>query len=120
MVNQKKYNDALGYIQKVKKYNQSYKTTPQLEIVAVCEPLYQNAVTCIENKNYPGALNLLNNIKGKTENYKDMQDLLALASAQQTKSFMLFGPKKSIDRNEKEIEDYLFNSFNQVASQKFD
>lgn len=120
MVNQKKYNEALGYIQKIKKYNQSYKTTPQLEVIAVCEPLYQNAVTCIENNNYPGALNLLSNIKSKTDNYKDMQDLLALASAQQTKSFMLFGPKSSNDRNEKEIEDYLFNNFNQVAAQKFD
>jgi hypothetical protein len=119
MVSQKKYNDALAYIQKIKKYNSSYKTTPQLEIIAVCEPLYQNAVTCIENKNYPGALNLLTNIKSKTETYKDMQDLLALASAQQTKSFILFAPKSSAD-NVKEIEGYLFNSFNQVASQKFD
>lgn len=120
MVNQKKYNDAIGYIEKVKKYNPSYKTTQHLEVVSVCEPLYQNAVTCIENKNYPGALNLLNNIKAKTVSYKDMQDLLVLASAQQTKSFILFEPKTSVVRGEKEIEDILFNSFNQVASQKFD
>ncbi|MBA3663576.1 MAG: hypothetical protein H0W61_05125 [Bacteroidetes bacterium] len=120
MVNQKKYTEALAFIQKIKKYNPGYKTTGQLEIVAVCEPLYQNAVTCIENKNYPGALNLLTSIKSKTETYKDMQDLLMLASAQQTKSFILFAPKKSDNSAEKEIEDILFNSFNQVASQKFD
>lgn len=119
LVNQKKYPDALGYIQKVKKYNSTYKTTQQLEIVSVCEPLYQNAVTCIENKNYSGALNLLTNIKSKADSYKDMQDLLTLASAQQTKSFILFEPKTSETKNEKVIEDALFNSFNQVASQKF-
>ncbi|MGZ3921673.1 MAG: tetratricopeptide repeat protein [Bacteroidia bacterium] len=120
MVNQKKYNEAISYIQKIKKYNPGYKTTAQLEVVAVCEPLYQNAITCIENKNYSGALNLLTNIKAKTESYKDMQDLLTLASAQQTKSFILFAPKSSGDATEKEIEDYLFNNFNQVASQKFE
>lgn len=119
LVNQKKYPDALEYIQKIKKYNRSYKTTQQLEIISICEPLYQNAVTCIENKNYSGALNLLTNIKSKTDSYKDMQDLLILASAQQTKSFILFQPKNSDTKNEKEIEDELFNSFNQVASQKF-
>jgi len=119
LVNQKKYNDALTYINRIKKYNPSYKNLNQLEIISVCEPLYQNAVACIENKNYSGALNLLTNIKSKTESYKDMQDLLFLASAQQTKSFILFAPKNSPDRSEKEIEDYLFNSFNQVAAQKF-
>lgn len=120
MVNQKKYTEAISYIDKIKKYNPSYKTTTQLEIVSVCEPLYQNAVTCIENKNYSGALNLLNNIKSKTSNYKDMQDLWVLASAQQTKTFLLFEPKNTTDKSEKEIEDVLFNNFNQVASQKFE
>ncbi|MCW3076470.1 MAG: hypothetical protein JWO32_1079 [Bacteroidetes bacterium] len=120
LVNQKKFADALTYIQKIKKYNPGYKTTQQLEIVSVCEPLYQNAVTCIENKNYSGALNLLTNIKTKTDTYKDMQDLLILASAQQTKSFILFAPKSSAEKEEKEIEAFLFNNFNQVASQKFD
>jgi hypothetical protein len=119
LVNQKKYNDALNYIKNVKKYNAAYKTTQQLEIVSVCEPLYQNAVTCIENKNYSGALNLLTNIKSKTETYKDMQDLLSLASAQQTKSFILFEPKSKGDRTEQEIETQLFNDFNQAATQKF-
>jgi hypothetical protein len=80
-------------------------------------------VTCIENKNYSGALNLLTNIKAKTESYKDMQDLLALASAQQTKSFILFEPNNESKTKgsglEKDIEDQLFNDFNQAATQKF-
>jgi hypothetical protein len=119
LVNQKKYSEAVTFINKIKKYNSSYRNLHQLEITAVCEPLYQNAVTCLENKNYSGALNLLTNIKSKTETYKDMQDLLFLASAQQTKSFILFAPKNSTDKTEKDIEETLFDSFNQVASQKF-
>lgn len=119
LVNQKKYNEALNYIKNIKKYNTNYKTTSQLEIVSVCEPLYQNAITCIENKNYNGALNLLTTIKSKTESYKDSKDLLELASAQQTKSFMLFGPKNTADKTEKDLEEYLFNSFSQTAIQKF-
>jgi len=119
LVNQKKYNDAIPYINNVKKYNANYKTTQQLEIVAICEPLYQNAITCLENKNYSGAFNLLTSIKSKTESYKDSKDLYELSAAGQTKSFMLFEPKASTDRSEKELEDYLFNNFNQVAAQKF-
>ncbi len=118
-VNQKKYSEALSYISNVKKYNPNYKTTAQLEIVSICEPLYQNAVTCIENKNYSGAFNLLNTIKSKTESYKDARDLLELATDVQTKEFILFAPKSSVDKNEKDLEDYLFNNFNQVAVQKF-
>jgi hypothetical protein len=119
LVNQKKYSEALSYINKVKKYNPNYKTTPQLEIVSVCEPLYQNAITCIENKNYSGAYNLLSTIKSKTESYKDSRDLFELATAEQTKEFILFEPKTSTDKTEKDLEDYLFNNFNQVATQKF-
>ncbi len=118
LVNQKKFSNALDYIAKVKKYNPAYKTIQQLDIIATCEPLYQSAVNSLESKNYGGALNLLSSIKNKTENYKDSKDLLDLSIAQQTKSFMLFEPKGSPNKNEKEIEDYLFSNFNQVAAQK--
>jgi hypothetical protein len=118
LVNQKRYQDALGYINKVEKYNTGYKNLRQLEIVASCEPLYQSAITNLENKNYSGALSLLSNIKVKTDNYKDSKDLLELASAQQTKSFILFEPKESTDAAENEIQEYLFNNFGQVAQQK--
>lgn len=119
LVNQKKYTEATTYINNIKKYNPTFKTTQQLEIVAVCEPLYQNAVSCLENKNYSGAFNLLTTIKSKTESYKDSKDLYELSSAGQTKNFMLFEPKGTVDRSEKELEDYMFNNFNQIASQKF-
>jgi hypothetical protein len=119
LVNQKKYAESIPFINNVKKYNGSYKTITQLEIVAVCEPLYQNAITCIENKNYSGAFNLLTTIKSKTERYKDSEDLFELSKAEQTKEFIMFPPKTSADRSEKDIEEYLFNNFNQVAAQKF-
>lgn len=120
LVNQKKFSNALEYIKNVKKYNATYKTIQQLDIIAVCEPLYQSAVNSLESKNYAGALNLLSSIKNKTENYKDSKDLLDLSLAQQTKSFMLFAPKNTNGtKNEKDIEDYLFNNFSQVAAQKF-
>jgi len=118
MVNQKKYNDALTYITNIKKYNPNFKTTQQLEITSICEPLYQSAVASIENKNYAGALVSLARIKTKTENYKDYKELYDLSNAQQLKSFILIQPKNSTDNAEKEIEDYLFNNFTQVALQK--
>ena len=119
MVNQKKYSDALTYVTKVKKYNPNYKTTSQLEVVSVCEPLYQSAIVSLENKNYAGALVSLSRIKSQTENYKDYKELYDLSSAQQTKNFILVQPKSASETSEKEIEDYLFNNFTQVAIQKF-
>lgn len=119
LVNQKKFSNSLEYINKVKKYNPTYKTIQQLDVIAYCEPLYQSAVNSIESKNYSGALNLLTSIKGKSENYKDAKDLLDLALAQQTKSFMLFAPKSREGSPEKDIEEYLFNNFSLVAAQKF-
>lgn len=119
LVNQKRYQDALGFISRVEKYNTGYKNLRQLEIIASCEPLYQSAINNLENKNYSGALNLLASIKIKTENYKDSRDLLELATAQQTKSFILFEPKPSSDQSENEIQQYLFDNFSQVSLQKF-
>ena len=119
MVNQKKYNDAITYINNVKKYNPNYKTTSQLEIVSYCEPLYQTAILSLENKNYASALVTLSKIKSRTENYKDFKELYELSSAQQLKSFILLQPKDAGVATEKELEDYLFNSFNQIATQKF-
>ncbi|MFT3765350.1 MAG: hypothetical protein QM820_07535 [Minicystis sp.] len=117
LVGQKKYSEAVTYINKVKKYNASYKNLPQLEIIAVCEPLYQSAVRNIENKNYASAYTLLVSIKGKTDNYKDSQQLLELADAQQNKNVILFQPKVATTPNEKSIEETLFNNFQATQQQ---
>ncbi|MBA3682310.1 MAG: hypothetical protein H0W73_14295 [Bacteroidetes bacterium] len=119
MVNQKKYNEAITYINNIKKYNPNYKTTQQLEITSYCEPLYQTAIISLETKNYTSALVTLSKIKSRTENYKDYKELYDLSVAQQTKSFILLQPKDGGISDEKEIEDYMFNSFNQIATQKF-
>jgi hypothetical protein len=118
LVNQKKYNEAVPYLNKVKRYNTSYRNLPQVETVAICEPLYQSAITALENKNYQSALVNLAAIKNKTDNYKDFADLYELASAQQTRSFILFMPKPATDRHEKDVEDILYNNFSQAALQK--
>jgi len=90
-----------------------------LDIISICEPLYQSAIFQLENKNYAGALSLLNKIKDKSDSYKDLKDLLELSIAQQTKSFMIFQPKANSDVSEKSIEEYLYSNFNQIALQKF-
>lgn len=118
MVIQKKYAQALPYLNAVKKYNPAYKNSHQLEVTSVCEPLYQNAVNSLENKNYSSALGFLTGIHQKTENYKDSRDLLELASNQQSKSFILFEPKPSSDNADKAIQEYLFNNFGQASQQK--
>jgi len=119
LVNQGKYNDALVHIKRINKYNAAYKTTQQLEVIAVCEPLYQSSVLQLENKNYSNAFNTLSQMRGKSESYKDSKDLYELALEGQTKHFMLFEPKTSNSKEEKELEDYLFNNFNQIANQNF-
>ncbi|MBK9284272.1 MAG: hypothetical protein IPM51_08100 [Sphingobacteriaceae bacterium] len=119
LVNQGKYSDAVTYINKVNKYNPTYKTTQQLEVIAVCEPIYQAAVVQLGNKNYTNAYNLLSKVNHKSPTYKDTKDLYELASEGQTKHFMLFEPKKANTKTEKDLEDYLFNNFNQIAVQKF-
>jgi hypothetical protein len=117
LVSQKRYFDAQPFIKKIEKYNPSYKNTGLLEIIATCEPLYQNAISSLESKNYSGALSLLSNIKVKSEDYKDTKDLIELASAQQSKSFILFEPRSSADPQEQEIQEYLYNSFSEAAQQ---
>ncbi len=116
LVNQKKFTEALSYIDKIKKYNQEYKNTSRLEMISVCEPLYQSAVIQLESKNYTAAFNLLMQIKNKNEDYKDAKDLLELASGQQQKSFMLFKPQNTNNAADKEIEELLFNRFNDAST----
>lgn len=118
LVNKKNYQEAMLYIGKVKRYNSNYKNLKQLEVIAYCEPLYQNAVNSLESKNYSGALVFLNNIRTKAETYKDSDDLLELATGQQTKTFILFEPKKSSDKPRNEIQNYLFENFSQASIQK--
>lgn len=119
LVNQRKFSNAKEYIGNVKKYNSTFKTIQQLDVVATCEPLYQSAIVSIESKNYASAFTTLQTLNNKSQNYKDANDLLQLAKDQQTKSLMLFEPKNTVSKSEKAIEDYLFNNFNQVAQQKF-
>lgn len=118
LVNQKKYSEALGYIKKVKRYNPNFKNTPQLEVVAICEPLYQNAINNLESKNYGNALQALSSISAKTDNYKDSKDLLEMASAQHNKTFILFEPTNSGTGLEKEIAGNLYSNFSQAALDK--
>ncbi len=113
-VNQRKFSEALERINRYKKYNANYKNTAQLEITSICEPLYQSVVSALEVKNYASAERLLQAIQAKSESYKDSKDLKSLVNLQLQKSFMLFEPMKS---EEKEIEDLLFNNFNQYAVQ---
>jgi hypothetical protein len=115
MVNQKRFSDALTYIANVKKYKKEYKTIGELEIIATCEPLYQSAINSLETKNYAAALNLLSKISAKTDNYKDSRDLLELASAQQDRTFILFQPKPASVKAEKELQQLLYDNFNEAA-----
>ena len=118
LVNQRKYIEAQPYISKIEHYNKAYKNTAQLSIVATCEPLYQSAINNLENKNYSGALQSLSAISLKSENYKDSKELLDLALAQSTKSFILFEPKGDNSQLSRSVENYLYSNFNQAAIEK--
>ena len=115
LMHDKKYSEVPHYISKITKYNVSYKKTQSFDIIATCEPLYQKAITYIENKNYANALNDLSNIKNKTDNYKDAASLYDLCIAKQNKTYILFQPPGNNDRNEQNLEEYLFNNFSQTG-----
>jgi tetratricopeptide (TPR) repeat protein len=110
----KKYNEALKYLQNVIKYNPEYKNVAELKTTAVCEPLYQNAISAIENKNYNQASTFLSSIQQNTTNtYKDSKELLDFCLNQQKKGVLIF---KSTTSTEKGIADYLFDSFSTSVS----
>ncbi len=109
LLKSKKYNDALKYFANVVKYKPDYKKVAQLKTIAVCEPLYQNAIAAIENKNYTQATHYLSAIQQNNPNpYKDSKDLFGLCVVQQKKGILVFRPGSS---TEKKIADYLFDNF---------
>ncbi|MBL7918027.1 MAG: hypothetical protein JNM96_06495, partial [Bacteroidia bacterium] len=117
LVKQRKYSESMVYLNNITKYNPDFKKTRDLKTTAVCEPLYQNAISFIEGKNYAQALKNLTSIQTQTTSYKDSKELYDLCLAQQTKSLLMFEPKSGA--NEKNITEFLFNSFSQTALQNF-
>ncbi len=117
LVKQRKYSESMVYLNNISKYNPDFKKTRDLKTTAVCEPLYQNAISSIEGKNYLQALNHLNLIHKQASSYKDSKELQELCLAQQTKNLLMFEPK--FGSNEKNIAEFLFNSFSQTALQNF-
>ncbi len=116
LVKQKKYTESLVYLNNVNKYKPEFKKTKELKTTATCEPIYQNAITYIQSKNYAQALNGLTTIQGITNSYKDSKELYELCAAQQAKSLLLFQPKNPAYPN---TTDFLFNNFSQTATQNF-
>ncbi|MFO0322441.1 MAG: hypothetical protein ACK504_08435 [Bacteroidota bacterium] len=114
LVNQNKFDLALKKISKIKKYDSNYKNTNELETVSNCEPLYLIAIREMELQNYKSAQNNLNRINSFSNNYKDAKELLDLTTDLLKKTFIIFEPKNS---NEKEIEDRLLNHFIEYSFQ---
>ena len=114
LVNQSKFDLALININKIKKYDSNYKNTTELEIISNCEPLYLMAIRDMESQNYRSAQNNFSRINSISTTYKDSKELLDLTTELQKKTFMIFEPKNS---TEKEIEDKLLNSFIEYSYQ---
>lgn len=115
LINQNNYDLALKYITKIKKYDSNYKKTKEFELTATCEPLYLMAVRDLESKKYANAQVHLNSINLISTTYKDSKELLDLTSDLLKKSFIIFQPQNS---SEKEIEEHLFNSFIEQSYQQ--
>ena len=116
LVKQKKFKEALVYLNAVDKYKPEFKKTSQLRTMSICEPIYQNAISLIESKNYGMALSQLKFIHQTTNAYKDSKELMELCAAQQTKSLLMFQP---VNSPYPAIAEFLFNNFSQSASQNF-
>lgn len=115
LINQNNFDLALKYITKIKKYDSNYKKTKEFELTATCEPLYLMAVKDLESKNYSNAQVHLNSINLISSSYKDSKELLDLTTDLLKKSFIIFQPQNS---TEKEIEENLFNSFIELSYQQ--
>lgn len=116
-INQNNFDLTLKYIAKIKKYDANYKKTKELELTATCEPLYLLAVRDLESKNYANAQVNLNSINLITTSYKDAKELLDLTNDILKKSFIIFQPQNS---PEKDIEENLFNNFIELSYQRTD
>jgi hypothetical protein len=114
LVKQKKYNEALAFLNVVNKYRPEYKKNKELKTIATCEPQYQNVITFIQGKNYSQALKILYNMKSTTDSYKDSKDLLDLCESMELKDLLMFQPKNPTYPN---LVDYLFNNFSQETTQ---
>jgi len=115
LINQSNFDLALKYISKIKKYDSNYKKIKEFELTATCEPLYLMAVKDLESKNYANAQVHLNSINLISTTYKDSKELLDLTTDLLKKSFIIFQPQNS---SEKEIEEHLFNSFIEQSYQQ--
>lgn len=111
---QKKYKEALPYFEKVKKYRPEYKKIQKYYTTAACEPLYQGAVTNIQNKNYQKALQNIQQIYKISDNYKDVKELESVCQSALSKNILLFKPnlsnpyiKINLDKN---LTDQLINN----------
>jgi hypothetical protein len=116
LLHDKRYDDAATFTARIKKYNNTYKNTAELDIKATCEPSYQRAITAIENKNYSIAYDNLSNIRLKTDQYKDANELFELCKAKQTRGVLIIQPSLPNDRAEESVEQVLFGKFNQVCT----
>jgi hypothetical protein len=113
-VNQNNFDAALKYIAKIKKYDSNFKKTKELEVTAICEPLYSLAIKDLDLKNYAAAQINLITLNANSDSYKDGKELLELTNELLKKSFIIFQPQKS---TEKDIEEKLFNSFIELSYQ---
>ncbi|GIV26247.1 MAG: hypothetical protein KatS3mg027_0061 [Bacteroidia bacterium] len=92
---QKKYKEALPYFEKVKKYRPEYKKLQTYYITAHCEPLYQNLLIDVQNKNYSKALQTIQQIYKITNQYKDVKEIEELCNGYLQKNILLFKPNLS-------------------------
>jgi hypothetical protein len=116
-VNQSNFDLALKSISKINKYDQNFKNTKELELVATCEPLYLKAVRDLETKNYANAQTTLDALNRISTTYKDAKELLELTNELLKKSFIIFQPKQSTNKS---IEENLFNNFIELSYQHAD
>jgi hypothetical protein len=114
LINQNNFDLALKFITKIKKYDSNYRKIKEFELTATCEPLYLMAVKDLESKNYANAQIHLNSINLISSSYKDAKELLELTTDLLKKSFIIFQPQNS---SEKEIEENLLNSFIELSYQ---
>lgn len=92
---QKKYKESLPYFEKVKKYRPEYKKLQTYYITAHCEPLYQQIVMYVMNKNYQKCLQSIYELYKITDNYKDVKDIENICNAALQKNVLVFKPNLS-------------------------
>lgn len=107
-ISQKLYSQAINVAKEIKQYNEDYKDVKSLEIYAIAQPMYEQALDLIQNQNYFAAYKKTEEILNKVKAFKNTNDLMEICRIKCAKKIVVL---KVSSGNEQVIKNQLFEEF---------